>query len=409
MPPFLAVSFGYRAMQVSGVPQGDDCKSSLSPMSAKGSNAMHQRCQHSANRASMSQGKRSPEPGHPAAPVVTGIRPRGSSDMGDEVRGQPARFEMDLATERWTWSPSLFAVLGLSKALRPSTGLVISTMHPDDRPLARRMISEAVDFHRPFCDQSRVVRDDGLLRKVESSGNVVVARNGSLRAISGTFEALSNWEVPWFDESRADLLSDGDLSVTLRARVEDAYAYVFRRNASAVARASRRFLRDGAQVDDVVQNVFEELWRHPSRFDPERSSLSTYLQLQARNRSIDLVRSESSRLKRGCRSTLGVASSSEDDFIASTSDVRVRHVLDLLAARERESIELALFGDMTYKEVAAYLGIPEGTSKSRIRSGLNRLRLLIRATNRGPDDSVTDLIQRRGARSRVRPTSNIPN
>jgi RNA polymerase sigma-70 factor, ECF subfamily len=296
---------------------------------------------------------------------------------GSHRATEPAEFEIDVTTKRLTWSSSMIAVLGLSEPLEPDLDVVIASKHPDDRSITRSKIEEAIRCHQPFSYPSRIVRCDGLLRTVESVGTVAAATDGSPRAITGSVTVISDWESPDFERpSSLRPRSEGNLAVALLAHVEEAHAYAFRAYASAVARAAYRVLHNHAQVEDVVQNVFEELWRRPSRFDPCRSSLTTFLQLQARGRSIDLVRSENSRSARASRSTFGVSpvSSAEEDFIASIPAIKVRRVLELLPRTERESIELAYFSHMTYREVATYLGMPEGTVKSRIRSGLNRLR-----------------------------------
>lgn len=198
------------------------------------------------------------------------------------------------------------------------------------------------------------------------------------RAMAGAIAILSDWGALDFAKPAAAVSSESHLSAALLARVEEAHSYVFRRYVRVVERASRAILRDGAQVDDVVQSVFEALWRCPARFDPSRGSLGNYLRLQARNRSIDLVRSEAARAKRvvGLGGPDDRTGHLEEDFTTATSNAELRRTLALLPPSERAPIELAYFGHQTYRMVAAHLGLPEGTVKSRIRSGLLRLRAL---------------------------------
>jgi Sigma-70 region 2 len=129
---------------------------------------------------------------------------------------------------------------------------------------------------------------------------------------------------------------EGDLSVALLARVEIAHAYVFQHCASIVARAARTRLRDRAQVDDVVQSVFEDLWLHPSRFDRCRGVLATFLRLQAYGRSIDLIRSESARSKRELCSLPDTDSmdNSEGQAITAISDAKLQRTLECLSERD---------------------------------------------------------------------------
>jgi len=172
------------------------------------------------------------------------------------------------------------------------------------------------------------------------------------------------------DGRRIETLSDVELSRQLRERIPQAHSFVFREGERVVRSASYRILRSHDSVDDVVQRVFEELWRHPERYNPARGPLMQYLAMQGRSRSIDLVRSEISRIRResaheGARD---MSSGAPDQ----TGELCSR--LERLPMGEREAITLAYLGQLTYKEVALQLELPPGTVKSRIRKGLIRLR-----------------------------------
>jgi RNA polymerase sigma-70 factor (ECF subfamily) len=115
----------------------------------------------------------------------------------------------------------------------------------------------------------------------------------------------------------------------------------------------------------------------PDRFDATRGSLRTYLLTQTHGRSVDVVRAEASRRAREEREAR-LSSDSDYDLEREVWDLtqadHVRDALEQLSDGERRAIELAYFGGHTYREVAVLLGEPEGTVKSRIRSGLGRLR-----------------------------------
>jgi RNA polymerase sigma-70 factor (ECF subfamily) len=123
--------------------------------------------------------------------------------------------------------------------------------------------------------------------------------------------------------------------------------------------------------------VFLRLWNEPDRFDPQRGSLRAYLLAQAHGRSVDFIRSETSRRNREERDARLSAESGYDlereVWDLAVAD-HVRDALESLSDGERSAIELAYFGGHTYREVARLLDEPEGTVKSRIRSGLGRLR-----------------------------------
>jgi RNA polymerase sigma-70 factor (ECF subfamily) len=168
-------------------------------------------------------------------------------------------------------------------------------------------------------------------------------------------------------------LTDVELARQLRDRVPEAYAFVYRECVRAVRIASYRILRSHDHVDDAVQRVFEELWIHPERFDPARGPIAHYLAMQGRSRSIDLLRSEISRNRRE------TDDEAAREFVTGNDDEgeEMRRCLDSLPSGEREAIQLAYFGELTYREVALKLDLPAGTVKSRIRKGLLRLRRVI--------------------------------
>jgi RNA polymerase sigma-70 factor (ECF subfamily) len=292
------------------------------------------------------------------------------------VRLEDADGALEIPHERWGWSADMFDRLGVPDTLLPRADLVLACKHPADRPTTKRLLTDALTYRGPFCFRNRHVRRDGHLRTVETTGTMASAPDGSPRALIENVAVVADWAVPIFEEPLTGASSDGDIAVALLAHIEEAHTYVFRHYASIVAQASRRVLRDRGQVDDVVQSVFEGLWRHPARFDPTRGSLAHYLKLGARTRSIDVVRSESARSERSLRLVRhgDEGESPEDDALDAVWNGDVRRLLDLLPERERKPIELAFFGETTYRMVADQLGLPEGTVKTRIRSGLARLR-----------------------------------
>jgi len=172
--------------------------------------------------------------------------------------------------------------------------------------------------------------------------------------------------------------SDAALVVSIGRYHEDALAEVYRRHAGAVFALARRLLSDKALAEEIVQEVFLRLWNDPDRFDPDRGSLRSYLLAQCHGRSVDLIRSESSRRRREERE-LTLAAEAGYDVEHEVWDLavadRMRDALALLPDGERRAIELAYYGGHSYREVAQVLGQPEGTVKSRIRAGLKRLRV----------------------------------
>jgi RNA polymerase sigma-70 factor, ECF subfamily len=175
--------------------------------------------------------------------------------------------------------------------------------------------------------------------------------------------------------------SDALLAARLAAGDDHALAEVFDRLASAVYGAALRVLGTGAAAQDVVQDVFVELWSHPDRYDPEAGTLRTFLMVQARHRAVDVVRSELRRIarqERHHRLTPGqVPPSPCDEVTAAQAASAVRAAVRQLPDRQRRVVELAYFEGLTCREVALAVGIPEGTAKSRLRLALARLETVL--------------------------------
>jgi RNA polymerase sigma-70 factor, ECF subfamily len=169
--------------------------------------------------------------------------------------------------------------------------------------------------------------------------------------------------------------ADGLLAARLAAGDDDAIAEAFDRFGTAVFAAARRVLRDASAAQDVVQDVFVALWTHPERYDETRGGLCTFLTTVAQRRALDAVRSE---LRRAGREHRLRVVPEQDRSPADETDARVvaeavRDAVRLLPADQRRVVELAYFQGMSYRAVAAEVGIPEGTAKSRLRLALAKL------------------------------------
>lgn len=173
-------------------------------------------------------------------------------------------------------------------------------------------------------------------------------------------------------------MTDANLVVAIARWRQEALAEAYRRHGGAVFGLARHLLGDGESAKDIAQEVFLRLWKQPERFDPSRGSLRSYLLAQAHGRSVDLIRSETARRGRE-ESDVRTAMASVDDVERQVEDLvvgaQVREALAKLPEAERRAVTLAYLAGNTYREVARLLGEPEGTVKSRIRSGLRRLRI----------------------------------
>jgi RNA polymerase sigma-70 factor (ECF subfamily) len=174
---------------------------------------------------------------------------------------------------------------------------------------------------------------------------------------------------------------DALLAERLAAGDDHALAEIFDRFAGVVYGAAAGVVGDGGCAQDVVQEVFVELWRHPDRYDPAAGSLRGYLTMLARHRAVDTVRSELRRIARQVRHarlTPDEAPQSPGEQVL-TADLAsaVREAVQQLPSAQRQVVELAYFKGMTFREVADAAGIPEGTAKSRLRLALAKLEAVL--------------------------------
>ena len=130
-----------------------------------------------------------------------------------------------------------------------------------------------------------------------------------------------------------------------------------------------RILRDVAEAEDVVQEVFLQAWRQADRYDAQRGTPEAWLCTIARTRALDRLRRKAARREDGADAA-PVATS-----VPKTEEaLAVRKALDGLSADQRRAVELAYYGGLTQSEIAKALGAPLGTIKTRIRTAMIRLR-----------------------------------
>lgn len=131
---------------------------------------------------------------------------------------------------------------------------------------------------------------------------------------------------------------------------------------------------NGAQAEDIVQDVMLTVWRKAHLFDPHRAQVSAWIYQIARNRQIDVIRKE----RRPVPEELKLPETDEIDasqILAVEQDAaQLKAALAKLTPDQRAIIEQAYLGELTHQEISAQSGLPLGTVKSRIRLGLERLR-----------------------------------
>jgi RNA polymerase sigma-70 factor, ECF subfamily len=173
-------------------------------------------------------------------------------------------------------------------------------------------------------------------------------------------------------------LSDEAL-VALAARADDgALAELYDRFGHVAYGLALRVVRDPALAEDAVQEAFLAVWRSAARFVPERAKASTWILTLVHRRAVDIVRREEPRRTEPLEAApQPSANLTEDEAWLRLRRTRVREALRRLPDQQREALELAYFGGFTQSELADRLGEPLGTIKSRMFTGLARLRELL--------------------------------
>jgi RNA polymerase sigma-70 factor, ECF subfamily len=158
-----------------------------------------------------------------------------------------------------------------------------------------------------------------------------------------------------------------------------AFARAYSEHRADALAVAQRVLRDPVAAEDVVQDVFMQLWRRPRAFDARRGSLRAYITMLARSRAIDRWRSVAAHDAAIERVTAERAALRHELSAADCAIERERRagavaIVDRLPAPQREAILLAFGADMSAREIATAVGVPAGTAKSRVRLGLDKLR-----------------------------------
>lgn len=145
-----------------------------------------------------------------------------------------------------------------------------------------------------------------------------------------------------------------------------------------------RLVNDRQAAEELTVDVFHAVWSRAPRYDPSAGPVLGWIMNQARSRAIDRLRYEQRKKRTAPPASHGLAAAEAIDSAGETIDTirqgeALRACLSTLAAGEREAIEAAFFLELTYPEVAARLNQPLGTIKTRIRSGLQKLRKALSA------------------------------
>ena len=193
--------------------------------------------------------------------------------------------------------------------------------------------------------------------------------------------------APASDESAADP-GAGPTLTDLLSRIarqdRTAFALFYEQTSKRVYGLARRVLIDPELSEDATQEVYLQVWNTADRFNPSLGSPMAWLMTLAHRRAVDKVRSEQSATDREARYGAATQTVDHDDVVDTVTQrleaESVVRCLDTLTATQQESVKLAYYGGLTYREVAERLGVAVPTIKSRIRDGLLRLKTCLGVT-----------------------------
>ncbi len=176
---------------------------------------------------------------------------------------------------------------------------------------------------------------------------------------------------------------DRRLLAAIVGRDPDALSSLYDRYAGMLQALSHRVLHDAAEAEEILQEVFLQVWNQAERYDSVRSSVSTWLVLITRSRSIDRLRSRkvAERTVQSAESEKRHTHTSPEgprDVFRQERHRRLQQELEKLPEEQRQVLELAFYSGMTQSEIATEISIPLGTVKTRTLLAVRKLRRALR-------------------------------
>ena len=179
--------------------------------------------------------------------------------------------------------------------------------------------------------------------------------------------------------SVTEIRDDGALLRAVATRDKEAFQQLYTRHSPVLFGLAVKILSDRVEAEDVLQETFVQVWKTAASFDDQRGKPLAWFIMLTRSRAIDRLRSRQTRARLTDSagkdaSSITTATTPADDASASEAQRTVRNALEKLPDDQRVPIEMAYFGGLTQFEIAQRLSQPLGTVKTRIRTGMIRLR-----------------------------------
>ena len=169
-----------------------------------------------------------------------------------------------------------------------------------------------------------------------------------------------------------------ELVSLLKDRDNKAFSYLYDNYSSALYGVISPIVNDTELANDVLQEVFINIWRKIESYDPSKGRLFTWMLNIARNASIDLLRSKSYQNSQKNQSLMDTVNWNSSSQMQQTDTIGLFQLLEKLKEEQRVLVDLAYFKGYTHEEIAEIEGIPLGTVKTRIRNALIQLRNIMK-------------------------------
>ena len=179
------------------------------------------------------------------------------------------------------------------------------------------------------------------------------------------------------ESSTGELVSDWSLLERVVRKDESALSALYDRYSGLVFSEAKRILRDTGAAEEILQDLFYQIWRTAERFDAARGSLAGWLLVAARNRAISRLRRKTGKAENldenGVSFQVNIEAAAAQNLLLD----RVRAVMGSLPEGQREALEFAYFEGMSHTEIAEKTGQPLGTIKTRIRAAMEALKQVL--------------------------------
>jgi RNA polymerase sigma-70 factor (ECF subfamily) len=167
------------------------------------------------------------------------------------------------------------------------------------------------------------------------------------------------------------------LLLRIRQKDEAALSELYDRYSGLVYSQAYRILRDAGAAEEILQDLFYQVWRTAERFDPSRGSLAGWLLVAARNRAISRLRRKTGKNEEPEENGVAFSATLDNRSTQNLLLEKVRTVMSALPQVQREAVEFAYFDGMSHSEIAEKTGEPLGTIKTRIRTAMEMLKKVL--------------------------------